>query len=290
MAAFTILFYDYLITLEDEIKYAWSGPKSWTFWLFITNRYFPMTYQFWLLATCYSPYFSQKLCDRTAWYPLFVFAVCTMIAQIVLTLRIYAVTKKNIPIAIWFAIITASEFVLGAWVMVLAGRKGAQKFPSIPFDAYHLCIFVRHRKLEVAVTSISLFYDFLAFSLIVFLAKASTTEGLKIPRLLRVIAEDSTRYFLVIFTSHFVLTMTLALGRSSIQLVPAPGNVVYLPVMVSRIMLSLKKAADLQQNPWSLADPTANGADLQSMKFFHPMSDTNGERDDYTSLDTIVES
>jgi len=290
MASFAILFYDYLLTLEDEVKYAWSGPKSWTFGLFIVNRYFPMTYQFWLLATCYSPYFSQKVCERTAWYPLFTFAFCTILAQIVLTLRIYAVTMKHIPIAIWFAIITASQFVLGIWMSVVAGRKGAQTLPPIPFDAYHLCIFVRHRNLEVAFTSISLFYDFLAFSLIVFLAKRSSPTGSKIPRLWGIIAQDATRYFLVIFTSHFLLTMTLALGRPTIQLVPAPGNVVYLPVMVSRIMLSLKKAADSHQTGWSLAEPTANATDLRSMKFFRPAKGANGKRDDDIPLDTILET
>ena len=39
--------------------------------------------------------------------------------------------------------------------------------------------------------------------------------GFKAPRILGTIAEDATRYFLVIFTSHFVLTMSLILGRVS---------------------------------------------------------------------------
>jgi hypothetical protein len=55
--------------------------------------------------------------------------------------------------------------------------------------------------------------DCLAFSLIIFMAIKSRTVGLRIPRTLKVIAEDATRYFLVIFTSHFVLTMTLAVGQ-----------------------------------------------------------------------------
>lgn len=57
--------------------------------------------------------------------------------------------------------------------------------------------------------------DFLAFSLTMFLAARSTIPGLKVPMILRTVAEDATRYFLVIFTSHFVLEMTLGLGRVS---------------------------------------------------------------------------
>lgn len=57
--------------------------------------------------------------------------------------------------------------------------------------------------------------DLLAFSLTIFLATRWTTPGLKIPTILGTIAEDATRYFLVIFTSHLVLEMTLNLGRVS---------------------------------------------------------------------------
>lgn len=57
--------------------------------------------------------------------------------------------------------------------------------------------------------------DFLAFSLIISVAARSKTRGLRLPTILRAIAEDATRYFLVIFTSHFVLEMTLNLGRVS---------------------------------------------------------------------------
>ena len=57
--------------------------------------------------------------------------------------------------------------------------------------------------------------DFLAFSLVIYLATRSKAQELRIPSILETIAEDAMRYFLVIFTSHFVLMMTLALGRVS---------------------------------------------------------------------------
>ena len=59
----------------------------------------------------------------------------------------------------------------------------------------------------------------------------------------------------------------------------------YLPVMISRLMLSLKKAADSQQG-WSLGEPTLNGSKLQSIRFFNSRKGTNGREDDIT-LDTF---
>lgn len=57
--------------------------------------------------------------------------------------------------------------------------------------------------------------DFFAFLLIIFLAIDSKPRGFKVPTIMGTIAEDATLYFLVIFTSHFVLEMTLNLGRVS---------------------------------------------------------------------------
>ena len=94
---------------------------------------------------------------------------------------------KNVPIVIGFGIIAVSQFVLGIFCLVVGIKGGgknklliagtssvhsfnllrdvrartAQKFPPIPFDAYHVCAFVRHRTLEIAYTSISLIYGLL---------------------------------------------------------------------------------------------------------------------------------
>ena len=68
--------------------------------------------------------------------------------------------------------------------------------------------------------------DSLAFSLILFLATRSSREmagaKMKVPSILKHIAEDAMRYFLVIFTSHFVLMMTLLLAPVSAT-VPLPA-------------------------------------------------------------------
>jgi hypothetical protein len=49
--------------------------------------------------------------------------------------------------------------------------------------------------------------DLLAFSVIIYLVVRSNVNRVPIPRLFKTIAQDATSYFLVIFTSHFVLVM-----------------------------------------------------------------------------------
>jgi len=77
--------------------------------------------------------------------------------------------------------------------------------------------------------------DSLAFSLIIYLAIRSKALSVKIPTILGTMAEDATRYFLVIFTSHFVLEMTLILGRVSptAPLPIAPDEIRCVPLKAS---------------------------------------------------------
>ena len=58
--------------------------------------------------------------------------------------------------------------------------------------------------------------DLLAFSVIVYIVVKSNVSGAPIPGLLRIIIQDATCYFLVIFTSHFVLVMFLAFAKVEI--------------------------------------------------------------------------
>jgi len=281
IATCTVLFYDYFLTLGDEVKYAWSGKRSWAFWIFLLNRYFPMSYQVWLLSIdFFTPHFNTTACNKTAFYSILAFVTCTLLAQVVLTIRIYAVAMKNIYIAIGLGAITVSQLALGIYMMAVAGKEGAQPLPQIPLDAYHLCVFFRHRKFELAYTSISIFYDSLAFLLIMFLATGLKRRGLKVRNLMETITADATRYFLVIFSAHFVLVLTLNLGPEPVQLLPGPGLPVFLPVMISRIMFSLKKAADSQNKPWTLTEPAVVGPNFQRGRPLIPRRRTNEMQND----------
>lgn len=60
--------------------------------------------------------------------------------------------------------------------------------------------------------------DTLAFLLIIYVALQSNMWQFGIPSLFKTLAEDATRYFLVIFTSHLVLELTLIFG--TVRIIP----------------------------------------------------------------------
>ncbi|KAF9789639.1 hypothetical protein BJ322DRAFT_549293 [Thelephora terrestris] len=230
LATGMVLFYDYFLTVGDEIEYVWFERKTFG------------------SSALHTLQISTRRCDKTAWYSLFAFVFCTVLAQAMLTLRIYAVMMKNLPTTIGLAVIAASQFVLGLWATIRSGQRGAQVLPQIPLDAFHLCVFSRDRTLEVAYTSTSLLFDFLAFSLIILWVERSKARNQTVATILDTIAEDSTWYFLLIFSSHFALVMTLNFGRVS---VPLSLTELQLTVTISYLSSQIYSFFQLRKSPTS---------------------------------------
>ena len=62
----------------------------------------------------------------------------------------------------------------------------------------------------------------------------------------------------------------------------------FLPVMISRIILSLRKAVDLREKGWALSKAPANHTPFWSIKFPRARKGKN-RIDDSTMLDTLTE-
>ena len=69
------------------------------------------------------------------------------------------------------------------------------------------------------------YIDTLAFSLILFVAARSKVMKARIPSVLGTMAQDAALYFVLIFSSHFTLVMTMTLGRVSATVPPLPTTV-----------------------------------------------------------------
>ncbi|KAF9648233.1 hypothetical protein BDM02DRAFT_3261179 [Thelephora ganbajun] len=280
VAVATIFFYDYLLTLADEASNFVSVDIRLAYYLCQRSNSLGTGGNHGVLAVgipalgadfgissnvpATEPFRPPSLthvrcsCVKTAFFSVLAFVWSTLLAQVVLTLRIYAITGKNRMITVCLGIITMSQFTFGLYGSVIYATHGARQILPIPLDTYRICTFEQHVSQEIVYTTISLVYDFLVFSVIIYLVARSNVYRFPIPSLLKTIAQDATLYFLVIFTSHLMLELTLLLGRPSLQVLPAVGNVVYLPVMITRLMLSLRKANASQECGWSLGAPTAH--------------------------------
>ena len=120
-------------------------------------------------------------------------------------------------------------------LVILTYDVPAQPIVPIPLPVYTTCIFVQHGPVEIGLTTLSVVYgtklilffiletptpiipDLLVFSVIAYLVIRSYTNGVPVPSLLRTIAQDTTYYFLVLFTSHVMLVLFLSFASVSIS-------------------------------------------------------------------------
>jgi hypothetical protein len=158
----------------------------------------------------------------------------------------YAITRKNRMIISCFVVITASQFIIGLCMVAYAAMNGCESVtkccpqflstsissgtdPTNPTsDLYDLRLQrtaaygnrIYHHVSRIRYgTSLALHpgdihsdhpADLLAFSVIIYLVVQSNVNNVPISRLFKTIVQDATYYFLVIFTSHFMLVMFLA--------------------------------------------------------------------------------
>ena len=168
--------------------------------------------------------------------------------------RIYAITKKNRTIASCFSVITISQFIFGLYLVAYSAVRGGESvticrllflptpmfqrnrshrshfrftYYAISWDGCtlisHLTPYLSHmvRKPLVLHPEGEAHShrppDFLAFSVIVYLVVRSNVDKIPIPSLLRTIARDATHYFLILFTSQFMLVMFVAFANVRIS-------------------------------------------------------------------------
>ncbi|KAF9644137.1 hypothetical protein BDM02DRAFT_3131949 [Thelephora ganbajun] len=235
--------YDYLLTLKDEVRYAWKTKNRFIFVLFLMTRYLPVPFLVWIVTSSWLPSYTAEL---TVFLEVIYFTSITLLAHIVLTLRVYAITGKNKWIAGALYGLSIIQFGVGLYLCVytsLNHRSAIVRLPRIHLDAYQMCFFQIPRFGSLLYTSLSLAFDLGA--LLIVLGRTVRTQRYEsnVPNILDTVTRDAVTYFSVIFSSHLVLVLMLVSVRPSLRFLPTVGNAVFVPMMITRIILSLKKAA-----------------------------------------------
>jgi len=169
-----------------------------------------------------------------------------LVAQILLTTRIYALTCLNRLAAMCFMFITLVQFIVG---LVVASTWGQPDKSKLSLD--HSCTITLNVNIELVYFSLSLFFDFAAFVATIVFAFRSTprfpgprTNVPILPYVLRTVVRDAMLYFGAMFASQLIFIMFQASARDGLKKIPAPGYIALLPILVSRLVLSLKKSID----------------------------------------------
>lgn len=257
MACVTILIYEYCVMFFDEVRYAWGGRKTWVFFLFCMNRYLPIIYMVWDLSFDRGYQFSQLLfwtageitsyCSVSTFVENVYLVGVTLLSQMFLAMRVYAVRGRGKGAFAILSTMTVIQLAYGLMYIIYFKREAYTYVPLFDPQEQTFGTCLQNplgTSLQLGFVAFSLAFDVVAFFMIAVFSYKSE-QILRTSNLFGRVVTDATIYFLVIVWSHLTILIYLStMGDSRIfMLFPALTNIL-IPVMICRLVLSLRKATD----------------------------------------------
>ncbi|KAG1763305.1 hypothetical protein EDD22DRAFT_887559 [Suillus occidentalis] len=111
LAGSSILIYDHMLTLPEEITFIWRRPKALPAMLFLLNRYFALFANISSLVVYFQPVISDESCSKFSLYRELALFLQGVIVSVIMAMRLYALYGCSKRLLIWIVIVM---FVLGA--------------------------------------------------------------------------------------------------------------------------------------------------------------------------------
>ncbi|KZV91644.1 hypothetical protein EXIGLDRAFT_92237 [Exidia glandulosa HHB12029] len=262
IAAASLLWWDYLLTLPQEIEFFWQGRLSWPAILFFVNRYLPILTETFTSAAITHPVGSDAVCKFfiagiTPWTG----ALEIFIAQSILLARLCAVygNKRSFAVRMiaFFALTTAAVVGIFIW------NEFVIKVTSHPFPGYNFtaCLSITGTAPLYLIWIPVLLFESVAFALLMHMVVRQIKEDHRVrfsrKTLLHVILRDNIIYFVIIL----VLYMTEAMMWRFMEvpereLIDGP-SVALISIMGNRMLLNIRRRNRANACPELLGTLTA---------------------------------
>ncbi|KIJ54860.1 hypothetical protein M422DRAFT_775081 [Sphaerobolus stellatus SS14] len=225
-AATTLVLYHYVLTFENECRYAWQQRKALPFYLFLIFRYLP-PFVFlidqgsqYLDASGFFPSGPPVSVCRLWWPRLIMGPIVTFTTGIILIMRVYAVYRRNQRVLC----VTGSVFIGQVGVNIWSIWKESQV--AIPGQGFG-CIswteaaFPRSSLLPIFISA-------MIFNLAMFMFTMNKQfslgrEGLRPPLMLTVV-RDGNLYFIALFLVNSVTVLLIIISLAFPNYGPSPRH------------------------------------------------------------------
>jgi len=187
----------------------------------------------------------QSLCDRLVVIQVVQTTFVELIAQVVMTLRVYALSQKNKYILSALVTHIVGQFGLGLYLSAVSNH--ALELPKIPNEVFYSC-FIKPDPITVKLAYI---YLLLAFDSITFLITVYYTatqyrfvarHGARLSKLFMSIVEGAVLYFGILVACHAVLVAGVLTWRPTLKFLPACPTVLFTAILTNHMIMSTLKA------------------------------------------------
>jgi len=252
IGAFCIFGWEWLLCLPQEYERIWKKPMNISSVLYIANRYFGML-QFVFVITLMANIWNPSACKHAFFWEPVGALISTVLSQMILGSRVYAIFAKNKAVAFILGFILIIEVVIGG-ISISTTTPPPASAESAPTGPPCGAVMGPFGWL-IAFWTLPLLYDALTFLLTAWKAYNFWKREVDTP-LFNIIWRDGLLYFFVIFSmnaANVIIFLTVPEGLRAINLTPT----LILEVILScRLLLNLRSAGERSASkppivPWS---------------------------------------
>ncbi|PPQ80281.1 hypothetical protein CVT24_000425, partial [Panaeolus cyanescens] len=223
LISFTILVYDYFLTLHLEVERFWGLPLcfNWAAAFFFLNRYMNTH--------------PRLKCHELQTYHQYIAIAVQVVVAAMLIMRMYALYERSRRVLALYLTVSVSVVGVACWA-VLGGKMNTNP-PDIIVDVGCGVTLTHSQAIRLAVAwSGMLVFDSLVFGMTLY-------KSLTLPRtidLLSLLLRDGAIYFGVMIASNIANILTFILGGPFTRGVATTFTNIISSVMISRLMLNLR--------------------------------------------------
>jgi len=236
---FTVLVYEYLLTLQREVSGFWGTRLTWASFFFYVNRYSPLFGNLPILIQYYSTTTDPDklpLCRVFRAYHQYFALLSQVLVAVMLIMRTFALYERNKKILAFTILVTLGAFTFAVWILLTGNDVDTL---SAQIAAFGCPLGTSHSKsLRLAAAwSGMLIFDVTIFGLTLFKAlRLNTRRG----NLLTVLIRDGSVYFALMIASNAFNIGTYTMGNPFTRGSATTVTNVVSSVMISRLMFNIR--------------------------------------------------
>ncbi|TCD63149.1 hypothetical protein EIP91_005908 [Steccherinum ochraceum] len=249
-SAMVVLYYDYLLSLPDEVKLYWrrGAPKfSWGLLFFYLNRYTALLGHIPVAIEYYAQSLSVQ--KYVHFYHQLFAAMSTAIVTTLFILRTYALYERSHVILMVLLAVALTVLSVACWALLINQRSREQ--PDGVISSLGLCDLTLStsdaRFLAVAWSTV-LVFDAIVFSLTI--RQRSRSGRSRGDGLFALVVRDGTIYFGVLSVLYTIDILTFLLTNTVHKGIIVVYTNVFSSILMNRMMLNIR-------NPRNLSGPTS---------------------------------
>ncbi|VDC07452.1 unnamed protein product [Peniophora sp. CBMAI 1063] len=269
----TILIYEYIVTMEREIKLYWPPRHrvGWVSSVFLVNRYLSLLGHIPILYSMLG-HRSSSYCTFLVSYHSFYEIVLQLLVGALCTIRVYALYQKSRHILAFLLLIIFAGIGIAIWSILTASGSGVLIVSTAPLLVGCTQLVPRTNAQHLATA----WSGVLVFDIVIFGLTVYRTLRIGRGRLTTILFRDGSLYFVALFCVNLGNILTLLLASEALSACATTFTNVVSASLITRIMLNLRAVRSF------------GGTSTQQATSDYPYSNDTPNDTDAPALSTLV--